>query len=101
MSDCKYERQEEHEQGDFFTLKDFVTRLQTSVLEETDEEFATTSLESGDVIRLMSIHQSKGLEFPVVIVADIDRKGPPRGGDSILHPVESAIWKSERRHLIL
>ena len=74
------------DQGDFFTLKDFVMRLQTSVLEETDEEFATTLPESGEVIRLMSIHQSKGLEFPVVIVADIDRKGPPRGGDSVLHP---------------
>lgn len=74
------------DQGGFFTLKDFVTRLQTSVLEETDEEFATTQPESGDVIRLMSIHQSKGLEFPVVIVADIDRKGPPRGSDAVLHP---------------
>ena len=74
------------DEGDFFTLKDFVARLQTSVLEETDEEFATTQAESGDVIRLMSIHQSKGLEFPVVIVADIDRKGPPRGNDAVLHP---------------
>ncbi len=74
------------DQGDFFTLKDFVTRLQTSVMEETDEEFATTLPESGDVIRLMSIHQSKGLEFPVVIVADIDRKGPPRGSEAVLHP---------------
>ena len=74
------------DQGDFVTLKDFVTRLQTSVLEETDEEFATTQPESGDVIRLMSIHQSKGLEFPVVIVADIDRKKPPRGSDAVLHP---------------
>ena len=72
--------------SDIFTLKDFVTRLQTSVMEETDEEFATTQAESGDVIRLMSIHQSKGLEFPVVIVADIDRKGPPHGSDAVLHP---------------
>lgn len=81
------------DQGDFFTLKDFVTRLQTSVLEETDEEFATTQPESGDVIRLMSIHQSKGLEFPVVIVADIDRKGPPRGSDAVLHPELGPLLK--------
>jgi ATP-dependent helicase/nuclease subunit A len=74
------------DQRDFFTLTDFVNRLQTSVIEETDEEFATTLPESGDVIRLMSIHQSKGLEFPVVIVADIDRKGPPRGSEAVLHP---------------
>ena len=81
------------DQGDFFTLKDFVTRLQTSVIEETDEEFATTLPESGDVIRLMSIHQSKGLEFPVVIVADIDRKGPPRGSEAVLHPELGALIK--------
>ena len=74
------------DQGDIFTLKDFATRLQTSVLEETDEEFATTQPESGNVIRLMSIHQSKGLEFPVVIVADIDRKSHPHGYDAVLHP---------------
>ena len=73
------------DQGDVFTLKDFVTRLQTSVLEETDEEFATTLPESGEVVRLMSIHQSKGLEFPVVFVADIDRKGPPHRSDAVLH----------------
>jgi ATP-dependent helicase/nuclease subunit A len=78
---------------DTFTLKDFVTRLQTSVLEETDEEFATTQPESGNVIRLMSIHQSKGLEFPVVVVADIDRKGPPRGSDAVLHPELGALVK--------
>ena len=81
------------DQGDFFSLKDFVTRLQTSVIEETDEEFATTRPESGDVIRLMSIHQSKGLEFPVVIVADIDRKGPPRGSEAVLHPELGALIK--------
>jgi ATP-dependent helicase/nuclease subunit A len=81
------------DQGEFFTLKDFVTRLQTSVLEETDEEFATTLPESGEVIRLMSIHQSKGLEFPVVVVADIDRKGPPRGSDAVLHPLLGPLLK--------
>ena len=35
----------------------------------------------------------KGLEFPVVIVADIDRKGPPRGGDAILHPILGPLIK--------
>ena len=83
----------EFDQGELFTLKDFVERLQTSVLEETDEEFATTLPETGNVIRLMSIHQAKGLEFPVVIVADIDRKGPPRGRSAVLHPEFGALLK--------
>jgi ATP-dependent helicase/nuclease subunit A len=83
----------EFDRAEQFTLKDFVERLQTSVLEETDEEFATTLPETGDVIRLMTIHQAKGLEFPVVIVADIDRKRPPRGRSAVLHPEFGALLK--------
>jgi len=65
-----------------FTLADFVERLQESVGEEIKEPLAATHPESSDVIRLMSIHQSKGLEFPLVVVADMDRRGndlPPSG----------------------
>ncbi len=95
------------DRSELFTLKDYVERLQTSVLQETDEEFATTLPETGEVIRLMSIHQSKGLEFPVVIVADIDRKGPPKGANAYLHPEWGALVKLpeefgvEREHLAL
>ena len=60
-----------------FTLADFVERLKGAVAEETDEELAATQAESNNVIRLMTIHQSKGLEFPVVIVADMDRNSQP------------------------
>jgi len=83
----------EFDQGETFTLKDFVERLQTSVLEEIAEEFATTLPETGNVIRLMSIHQSKGLEFPVVIIADMDRQGPPTGKSAVLHPDLGALVK--------
>ncbi len=79
------------DRGEAFTLKDFVQRLQTSVLEQTDEEFATTLPESGDVIRLMSVHQSKGLEFPVVVLADINRKKQGGGPGTYLHPEWGAL----------
>lgn len=76
-----------------FTLADFVDRLQESVGEETKEALAATHPESSDVIRLMSIHQSKGLEFPVVVVADMDRRGneqpPPARFDPDLGPLVS------------
>src|SRR6202030_171337 len=55
------------------TLADFALRVRDSVDEETDEELAATHPEASDVVRLMTIHQSKGLEFPVVVVADMDR----------------------------
>ncbi len=56
-----------------FSLGDFITRLSEFVARQPDEALAATNPESMDVVRLMSIHQSKGLEFPVVIVPDINR----------------------------
>lgn len=81
------------DRSDQFTLKDYIERLQTSVIDEIDEAFATTLPESGDVIRLMSIHQSKGLEFPIVVVADINRKPQPAGASQYLHPDWGALVK--------
>lgn len=63
------------DQSGLMTLSDFVARLQESVVEEVKEPLAATHPESSNVIRLMSIHQSKGLEFPLVVIADMDRKG--------------------------
>ncbi len=84
---------ETFDRSDRFTLQDYIQRLQTSVLEEEDEEFATTLPETGNVIRLMSVHQSKGLEFPVVIVADVNRATRPGGTGVYLHPEWGALVK--------
>ena len=69
-----------------YTLSDFVVRLKTSLREESQEELATTHPETSNVVRLMTIHQSKGLEFPVVIVADCSWE--PRAPDQrvAFHP---------------
>ena len=42
--------------------------------EEGDFGPAPVLTEADNVVRIMSIHKSKGLEFPVVIVGDLDRK---------------------------
>ena len=57
-----------------FTLADFITQLAQFVARQPDEPLAATKPESIDAVRLMSIHQSKGLEFPIVIVVDVDRR---------------------------
>lgn len=57
-----------------FTLWDFITQLSEFVARQPDEPLAATNPESTDVVRLMTIHQSKGLEFPVVVVPDVDRR---------------------------
>jgi ATP-dependent helicase/nuclease subunit A len=63
------------EQGGF-TLADFVARLRADLRSATKETQAATTDEQGEIIRLMSIHQAKGLEFPIVVLPDLDRERP-------------------------
>jgi ATP-dependent helicase/nuclease subunit A len=75
------------DQSGIFTLSDFITQLAEFVARQPDEPLAATQSETMDVVRLMTIHQAKGLEFPVVIVPDIAR--PQRG------PGASAVFTPE------
>ncbi len=59
-----------------FTLADFVARLRADLRAATKETQASTTDDAGEIVRLMSIHQAKGLEFPIVVVPDLDRKRP-------------------------
>jgi ATP-dependent helicase/nuclease subunit A len=54
-----------------FGLADFIARLGDLVHAQPREEQAATQPENADVVRLMSIHQAKGLEFPVVVLPDV------------------------------
>ncbi len=71
-----------------FGLAEFIARLGDLVRNPPREEQAATQPENADVVRLMTIHQAKGLEFPVVIVPDVVASG---GG--AFHPV--ARWDAE------
>ncbi len=64
-----------------FSLSDFITQLSQFVARQPKESLAATQPESINAVRLMSIHQSKGLEFPVVVVADFDRPRQFMPGD--------------------
>jgi ATP-dependent helicase/nuclease subunit A len=64
----------EFDQAGLFSLADFARHLGEAVTEEPRESLAATHPESSNVVRVMTIHQSKGLEFPVVVVADMNRK---------------------------
>ncbi len=52
------------------TLRNFINYLVRLSEEEPAEAEAVISVEGGNVVRLMTIHQSKGLEFPVVFVPE-------------------------------
>ncbi|HVU87949.1 MAG TPA: UvrD-helicase domain-containing protein [Pirellulales bacterium] len=56
-----------------FTLSDFIHELSEFVARQPDEPPAPVELETSTVIRLMTIHQAKGLEFPIVVVPDLMR----------------------------
>ena len=58
-----------------FTLAEFVARLRADLENEPREEQAATTDEAGASIRLMSIHQAKGLEFPIVVLPDLAQVG--------------------------
>jgi ATP-dependent helicase/nuclease subunit A len=61
-----------------FGLAEFIARLGDLVNAQPREEQAATLPESADVVRLMTIHQAKGLEFPIVFLPDL----AAQGGDS-------------------
>ena len=65
-----------------FTLADLVARMRADLDNPPSEEQAATTDEESPSIRLMSIHQAKGLEFPIVVIPDLNRK--PTAPDVLL-----------------
>ncbi len=61
------------QRGDYLGLGDFIAELSEFVAAQPDEPLAAMHSEDMNVVRLMTVHQSKGLEFPIVIVPDVER----------------------------
>ena len=66
-------RDYEHAEGR--DLRGFISFAVTQDLAEAREGEAALESEGLDAVRLMTIHRAKGLEFPVVCVADLGRLG--------------------------
>jgi len=58
------------------SLRRFVNHLTGLVEQEPTEAEAVIAAEGEDVVRLMTIHQSKGLEFPIVFVPELGAGQP-------------------------
>lgn len=58
----------------FHDLRRFLTYIEELEEVEVLEGEAPTQLETGDVVRLMTVHRAKGLEFPIVFLPDLDRQ---------------------------
>ncbi len=53
---------------------------------EADAEAPRPPLEAGDAVTLTTVHGSKGLEWPVVVLPDLDRRIPPRSEPVLFDP---------------
>ena len=68
------ERAEEYEKTSFKGLFNFLNYIDN--IKESSRDFTDSKMvsENDDVVRIMSVHKSKGLEFPIVFLAGTDKR---------------------------
>lgn len=71
----------EYERAGFKGLNGFIRFIDRLNEQKEDLSPATALSKRANAVRIMSIHKSKGLEFPVCIIANLSRKFPPQRGD--------------------
>jgi ATP-dependent helicase/nuclease subunit A len=101
-------------------LRPFIRHLRDSMQEEAPEIEATVAEETDDVVRVMTMHGAKGLEYPIVALANLGTKYDPhavpvpREHESFLHfrvgaasrptghfctPRFDEVWEEEKEHV--
>jgi ATP-dependent helicase/nuclease subunit A len=70
--------QQAREVGPSLSLAQYLRQATQQVIDESRQEQAAVAGEEEDVVRLMTIHKAKGLEFPIVVLPDLNagRRGP-------------------------
>ena len=101
-------------------LRPFIRHLRSSMENEAIEIEATVAEETDDVVRIMTTHGAKGLEYPIVALANlgtrpkIDSEPVPREEESFLHfrvgtesgyghfptPGYEQVWEAEKAHFV-
>ena len=69
-----FEKAKEYENASFKGLFNFINFIDKLKLNNQDIDSAKTIGENEDVVRIMSIHKSKGLEFPVVFLCSTKKR---------------------------
>ena len=82
-----FERAKQYESGGFEGLFNFVRYMEHVEQKDTDLSSAKLVGESHNVVRIMTIHKSKGLEFPVVFITGGAKRFNKSSGDGrvLLH----------------
>lgn len=74
------------------SIRDFIYRVRDMERLTAREGDAPTEEEAADVVRFLTIHSAKGLEFPVVVLADLSRNlVMPERGLFVCEPQRFAI----------
>lgn len=71
-------------------LQGFLTDLQTRLADNPDLFTLPPADESEDAVSVLTVHKSKGLEFPVVLLADLPRK---ESGGTVRPPQHLFSWQ--------
>lgn len=69
-----FEKAKQYESSNFKGLYNFINFIDKVKLSSGDSNSAKIIGENENVVRIMSIHKSKGLEFPIVILAESGKK---------------------------
>ena len=67
-----------------FSLREFINYLERLIDTEPIEADLQILNEEDNVVKVMTIHQAKGLQFPIVIIPDIGQTAPLATNDRIL-----------------
>lgn len=85
------------EAGGEFSLRAFISYLTDLVVEEHREGLAEVHEEAADVVKLLTVHKAKGLQWPIVVVPDIGRSPRSSGGTVLVDPELGPLAKLEDR----
>ena len=77
---------EKYEGAGYRGLSGFIRFIDGVAENGGDMEAAAPSSGSGDVVHVMTIHKSKGLEFPICIVCGLGSAAGPKVSDVMFHP---------------
>ena len=87
------------EQG-LVTLRSFVKFVRKMESAEVEEGESPLAEESEDAVRIMTIHKAKGLEFPLVVVADAAYQSRGRGAEGIVNRQEGSLEARLGNHAV-
>jgi ATP-dependent helicase/nuclease subunit A len=72
------------------SLAEFIAEMRQRIIDQSRHEQAAVVTETDDVVRLMTIHKAKGLEFPVVILPDLSA-GRETRWPALLHRPDTGL----------